>query len=108
MQDTEAYAISLKEETKQQQLEIARLRDHLAVKGDENADLLERIKILEYDLSKAEARARETSLRLDEKSGELKHRNADLIDADKEIAHLREQTSRLNSELDHTKRMLDR
>ena len=108
MQDTESYAISLKEETKQQQLEIARLRDHLAVKGDENADLLERIKILEYDLSKAEARARETTLRLDEKSGELKHRNADLIDADKEIAHLREQTSRLSSELDHTKRMLDR
>ena len=48
MQDTESYAISLKEETKQQHLEIARLRDLLAVKGDESADFLERIKILEY------------------------------------------------------------
>jgi chromosome segregation ATPase len=88
--------------------EITRLRDVHDMKTKESLDQYDRMKALEYDLQKTLVRIEDLNKAVEARSYEIRNRNSNLDDVEKEIARLRDMNGQQNNEIVALRRDVDR
>lgn len=88
--------------------EISRLRDVQDMKTKESLDQNERMKALEYDLQKTMLRIHETEKCVEARSYDIRNKQAQLDDTEREIARVKELNSGTNVEIIALRKDVDR
>lgn len=88
--------------------EITRLRDVQDMKTKESLDQGDRMKALEYDLQKTLIRIDEQNKVVEARSYDIRSKNVNLDDNEKEIARVRDLNSNQNVEIVALRRDVDR
>jgi predicted nucleic acid-binding Zn-ribbon protein len=88
--------------------EITRLRDVQDMKTKESLDQHDRMKALEYDLQKTLVRIEETNKAVEARSFDIRNKNVQLHDHEKEIARLRDINGNQSAEIVALRRDVDR
>lgn len=99
---------SLRDRNREDALEIERLNISNDLKGKESVELAARIRSFEYDISKSLARIDDLTRIIDQKTYDLKSKEATLIEAESELAKLRSHLDRLEKDLAHLKALEER
>jgi chromosome segregation ATPase len=100
---TEDELHALRERNREELEEIDRLTVANEVKNNEGSDLASHIRTLEFEISKALNKVEELNRAIDQKTFDLKGKEQQLDDADKEIHGLKIQMSNFMNELNHLK-----
>lgn len=88
--------------------EIQRLRDVMDMKTKEALDQIDRLKALEYDLQKTIIRNAETEKVVEARSFEIRSRQQQLDDTEREIARLKDLTNGQSLEAQALRKDVDR
>jgi len=104
----EEELFQVRERNREDAGEIDRLNGQNDLKGKESVDLAARIRAIEYDISKSLARIDDLNRVIDQKSYDLKSKEATLAEAEGEVHKLRAQQASYQKELEHLKSLEER
>lgn len=88
--------------------EIERLNVQNDQKGKESVEHASRIRAFEYDISKSLARIDDLNRILDQKTYDLKSKEATLLEAENEVLKLKQQLGNYQKELEHLRALEER
>lgn len=88
--------------------EIQHLQIQISQKEKEIAELQARIRALEYDISKSLARIEDLNRIIEQKTYELKSKEAALLEAENEALKLKTQLASYQKDLDHLRALEER
>lgn len=108
LQDLEREIESVKVQRAEMWREITRLKEMNESRTREAGDQSEKLKGLDFDLARTQARIEDTEKLLDVRSADLRSKQLALEDAERELARIREENNRLTGENGALRRDNDR
>lgn len=104
----EEDVVRIREYNREEAAEIERLNLQVDSRSKESVEFAARIRAVEYDISKSLARIDELTRIFDQRSYELKSKEATLVEAEAELVKLRNQQASYQKELEHQRSLEER
>lgn len=107
-QDLEKELDMLKAQRADNKRELVKLKEINEMRVREGAEKTDRLKALDYDLSKTQSRIEDEQKFIEGRNYDLRNKQGLLEDASKEIARIQDQNGRLFQENDYLKKDIDK